>query len=61
MEAQNSDGIIESDITHWRLDYISKYYMLIYSFIKRYPLFKEISVDSKVDSALMNIVDGYYR
>ncbi|XP_015997801.2 interleukin-31 receptor subunit alpha isoform X3 [Rousettus aegyptiacus] len=24
VEAQNSDGIIESDITHWRLDYIIK-------------------------------------
>lgn len=28
VEAQNADGIIKSDITHWSLDAISKYYFL---------------------------------
>lgn len=64
VEAQNADGIIESDITHWRLDDISKCYFIFLRTLslKDNPthLFKEIPVNSKVDSKLKDIVCECY-
>lgn len=63
MEAQNADGVTESDLTHWYLDDISKCYFtfLCTLLLKDIPpwLLKEISIDSKVD--LRDIVGGWYE
>lgn len=65
VEAQNADGIIASDVTHWNLDDISKCYFIFLCTLslKDNPLHlfkKDISVDPKVESKLKDIIGGCY-